>query len=343
VLTAVLFTKTPLSKSGLRTFLWYGVSYEEKLRELARTPNLPPRSILYAGWIDPKLYRAEPENADITIYGMSFAANTGNAMAKLHPGIRMRMVGGPGAPLSHTYGAYLVDRPLRKMPLAMVGVTSGAVHEVMLMNRGSLYADAPFPYFFPRFELVDGRPVKVADSLINSTEQLRQALEDPALWERQLAVLSEHDDGYRRFYFAGDFLDHSLLGRLVRRGLSKHHAKEYSAAVLGPRGFNRDHEAVKLFRALLRQMVSDIRAEDVQPIVVLYGLQGHSNHLYDLVSDILKEDRIPYVNSFDICRSDNMANYAGDMHFIPDCDLKFAKRVFETIDAAKAAAPSPRP
>jgi len=332
VLTAVLFTRTRLANGSLRKFLWYGVSYEQKVRELVHTPNLPPRSILHAGWIDPAAYRNQPSEPELTIYGMSFSNNTGEALKELRPDMSVRMIGGPGAPLSHAYGAYLVDRPLRRTRFAMVGVTSGAVQEVLLMNRGSLFADAPFPYFFPRFELVDGKIVKVADSLINTSDELRAAIDDPVLWGKQLDVLAAHDDGYRRFYFASDWLDYSLLGRLVRRGLSKHHAQAYTTRILGPNGFRRDHQAVQLFRALLRQMVSDLRTENVQPIVFLYALQGQSNHLFDLVNDILRDDKIPYVNSFDLCRPDNLANYVPDMHFIPECDTAFAKRVLALMN-----------
>jgi hypothetical protein len=337
LLTAVSFAHPRLARSSIRTFLWYGASYESKLRELVNTPDLPPRSILYAGWINPELYRKEPSDAELTIYGMSFAANTGHALRELRPDMSIRMVGGPGAPLSHTYGAYLVDRPLRKTRIAIVGATSGAVHEVLLMNRGSLYTDAPFPYFFPRFEVVDGRVEKTVDPLINSWEELRDALNDGTRWEAQLDAMAEHDHGYRRFLFASDVLDKSLVGRLVRRGLSKHHAQQYSSKVLGARGFDQEHPAPQLFRALLRQIVRDLRAEDVTPVIVLYALQGQSNHLYDLVSDILREDKVAYVNSFDFCRSDSIANYLPDMHFVPDCDRAFAKRILELVDASAAA------
>jgi len=151
-------------------------------------------------------------------------------------------------------------------------------------------------------------------------------------------VLAANDSTYRRFYFARDVFDYSVLGRFLRRALSKRHAADYSSKVLGPEGFNRDSEAPQLFRGLVRQMVRELRAENVQPIVVLFSLQGHANYLYDLVGDILRDEAVPYVNSFDICRSDERANYQPDMHFVSTCNTQFGEHTLQIVDAAEKAA-----
>jgi hypothetical protein len=333
--TWVVFAKTPLSAGSIRQFFWYGASYEAKLRELVNTSNLPPNSVLYAGWLGDGKLLSLPSDVDVTIYGMSFSGNLSQAMHELRPELSQRFVGGPGAPLSHTYAIYQVDKKLRKTRFGVIGVTSGAVEEVLLMNRGSLFSDSAFPYFFPRYKSDHGNVVLAANSLINSAAELRAALnEDPALWQRQLAVLEGNDANYRRFFFASDFLDHSVLGRFVRRGMSKRHAQAYAKTVLGPDGFQRDNEASQLFRALLRKMVRDMRDENVTPIVALFSLQGQGNFLYTLVEDVLREDAVPYVNSYDICSSDDRSKYQLDHHFIHDCDLLFAQRTLKIIDAA---------
>ncbi|MDB4983273.1 MAG: hypothetical protein JWM82_4025 [Myxococcales bacterium] len=343
IATWAIFTKTRLAGSSLKRFFWYGTSYEAKLREMVYTPDLPKNSVLYAGWLGDGKLATLPADVDLTVYGMSFSGNLSAAIHELRPELKQRNVGGPGAPLNHTYAIYQVDKKLRKTRFGIIGVTSTAVQEVLLMNRGSLYADAAFPYFFPRFKVgPDGGVVRVADSLINSAAELRAAFDDPELWRRQLAVLAENDDAYHRFYFARDPLDASALGRFARRGVSKHHLKDYTGQILGPAGFNRDHEATQVFRALLRQMVRELRAENVQPIVALFSLQGHGNHLYSLVEDILREDSIPYINSYDYCRSDERDNFQPDLHFVHSCDLAFARRAGELIDAAAPKGP-PRP
>jgi hypothetical protein len=333
LLTWGVFTKTRLANGSLRQYMWYGASYESKLRELANTPNLPKNSVLYAGWLGDGKLRSLPNDVDVTIYGMSFSANLGDAIRELRPQFTQRVVAGPGAPLSHTYAIYQVDKALRKTRFAVIGVTSGAVQEVLLMNRGSLFSDAPFPYFFPRYRMDGDRLVLGANSLINSADELREAFNDPALWERQLAVLSANDSAYRRFFFARDFLDHSVLGRFLRRAMSKRHSADYSGKILGPDGFNRESEAPKLFRGLLRQMVRELRAENVKPIVVLFSLQGQGNYLYDLVADILRDEAVPYVNSFDFCRSDDRDKYAPDMHFVHDCNIEFGQQTLQIMDA----------
>jgi hypothetical protein len=331
-----IFTKTPLSRGSLHRFFWYGTSYETKLRELVNTPNLPANSILYAGWLGDGKMEKQPRDVDVTIYGMSFSAQLAEAMHELRPEQRQRALGGPGAPLSHTYAMYEADKALRKTRFAVVGVTSGGVQEVVLMNRGTLFADATFPYFFPRFKLVNGKIVRAADSLINSPDELRAALTDnPDLWRRQLDVLAANDPEYRRFYFASDPLDGSVLGRLVRRGLAKHHEMDHASKVLGPHGFRLDDEAPQLFRALLRQMVSELRAENVRPIVVLFSLEGQPDVLHDLVKDILRSEAIPYFDTNELCKAEDRANFLPDMHFNHPCNLAFARRTLQIMDDAE--------
>jgi hypothetical protein len=338
LLVWLVFTKTSLADGTLRQYLWYGESYEAKLRRLADTPDLPANSMMYAGWLKDDRFLSLPKDVDLTVYGMSFSANLGEAIREARPQLTQRILAGPGAPLSHTYALYQVDKPLRKTRFAVIGVTSGAVQEVLLMNRGSLFSDYAWPYFFPRYKMDGNRVVLAAASLINSADELRSALHDPVLWERQLAVLSANDSGYHRFLFARDPLDHSVLGRFLRRALSKRNEAQYSSKVLGPSGFNRDNEATTLFRGLLTQMVREMRAENVRPIVALFSLQGQSNYLYDLVADILRDEAVPYMNSFEFCRSDDRANFLSDMHFVHACNVKFAQATLQIIDDAEKSA-----
>jgi hypothetical protein len=333
------FTKTPLAHSSLRNFLWYGASYEYKLRTLVDQADLPPDSVLYAGWLRDGKIAALPLQSDVTIYGMSFSRNLGRAMAKLRPELTQRQIGGPGAPMNHTYAAYQEDRKTqRHSAFAVVGLSAIGVEEATTMNRGSLYIDAAYPYFYPRYKLEGGRAVLAAESLINSADELRAALVNPAAWERQLTVLADNDGEYRRFFFASDILDGSVLARFVRRGMSTRRLDAYSEDVLGPRGFRRDREAPQLVRALLRQMLEELRAENIRPIVFLVSTQGTGNALYGLVDDILREEDVPYVNTEDDCRSDDARSYLPDLHFTLDCDAKFAARTLAIIDAAKRPA-----
>ncbi len=330
----IAFTHSPLSRSKLRSYLWYGASYESKLRELVNTPDLPSNSVLYAGWLGDGHFERMPNDVDVTVYGNSFSGNMADAMKELRPQQTQRLVLGPGAPLGAIYGYYQVDQSRRKTRYAIIGAISGEVGEVALMNRGSLYSDIASPYFFPRYEIAGDGVKRVADSLINSADELRTALDDHDLWERQLSLLAAHDSSYRRFLVAHDIFDYSVIGRFVRRAVSKRHSIEFGNSVLGPRGFNMSSEAPNLFRALMRQMIRDLKAEHVQPIVVLFSQQGQGNYLHDLVADI--EEEAPFVNTNDFCPSNNSGFYGSDMHFIRDCDLKFAHRVHEIMDSLDA-------
>jgi hypothetical protein len=206
---------------------------------------------------------------------MSFSGNLAEAMKELRPQQTQRVVGGPGAPMGAVYGYYEADHSHRKTRYAIIGATSGAVEEAVLMNRGSLYSDLAFPYFFPRYEIAGDGVKRVADPLINSADELRTALEDHNLWERQLSVLAAHDSGYRRFFFAHDIFDYSVIGRFIRRGMSKRHSVEFGNSVLGPGGFKINNEAPNLFRALTRQMIRDLKAEHVEWTLNLRQGAGH--------------------------------------------------------------------
>lgn len=330
----VLLAHGPLGATSIGQYFLYGESYETKLRRLAHTKDLPSNSILYAGWLDAHRFAEQPSEADVTIYGASFVANSGAVIAKLRPDLKMRTIAGPGTPLNHTYAAYQLDRPLRKTRVAVVGLVSVAVPEVLLMNRGSLYNDSPFPYFFPRYDLVDGKLQRQGDSLINSAAELRSALDDPQKWRAQLDVLAKHDDGYRRWYFASDVFDGSALGRLLRRSLSKKHQDSYLKAVHGPRGFDRKHHAVVVFRALLDQLISELRIEGVRPIFVNYATLGDADHLDQITDDIYERTQVPHLSTVPICSPGDASNYIPDGHFTEACNEKVARALLKVLEPA---------
>jgi hypothetical protein len=330
------FTHTPLREGSLQTYFWHGQSYEGKLRQLAHTPNPPPRSLIFAGWINKEVLQDSPTDVDVTVYGSSFSGNVATSMKELRPQIRLRFLGGPGAPLNHTYGLYELDRTLRKTRVAVIGVVSETVGQVLTMNIGSIYPELVMPYFYPRYDLANGRIERTGESLMNSREEFVRGIDDPDLWRRQLDILSVHDDAYRRWFFAADAFDLSAIARLVRRGFAKSHTDRYLAEIYDRNGYRRDAYAVQVFRALLGRMIDDSREEGVKPIVVLFATNGYEDHLHALLVDLLSERKVPFVNTFDVCRSTDRRSYIPDGHFTQECDLKTAKRVLELMDATLA-------
>ena len=327
------FAHTPLREGTLQTYFWHGQSYEEKLRTLAHTPNPSPRSLIFAGWINKEVLQDNPTDVDVTVYGSSFAGNVATSMKELRPQIRLRFLGGPGAPLNHTYGSYELDRTLRKTRVAVIGVVSETVGQVLTMNIGSIYPELVMPYFYPRYDLANGRIERTGESLVNSSDEFVRGIDDPGLWQRQLNILSVHDDAYRRPFFSADAFDRSAIARLVRRGFAKSHTDRYLAGIYDRNGYNRDAYAVQVFRALLARMIDDLREEGVKPIVVLVATNGYEDHLHVLLADLLSERKVPFVNTFDVCPSTDRRSYVPDGHFTQECDLKTAKRALELMDA----------
>lgn len=328
------FAHTPLRDGSLHTYFWHGQSYEGKIRALARTPNPPPRSLIFAGWINESVLQDKPTDVDVTVYGSSFAGNVATAMKELRPQLRLRFLGAPGAPLNHTYGLYELDRTLRKTRVAVIGVVSETVGQVLTMNIGSIFPELVMPYFYPRYDLANDRIKRTGESLVNSSDTFVHGIDDPGLWKRQLDILSVHDDAYRRLFFAADPLDRSAVARLVRRGLAKSHTDRYLDGIYNRDGYNRDAYAVRVFRALLARMIDDLREENVKPIVVLFATNGYDDHLHKLLAGLLSERKVPYVNTFDICPSTDRRSFIPDGHFTLQCDLKTATRALELTDVA---------
>jgi hypothetical protein len=314
--------------------MWYGESQEAKLRELVATPNLPPNSILYAGWINDEVTRGQPTDVDVAVYGSSFSGNVTLAMRELRPDLKIRFVGGPGAPLNHSYGMYELDRPLRKTRTAVIGVVSENVVNVLSMNNGTLFADGLMPYFSPRYDIVNGRIERTGSSLVNSPAELQRALADPDVWPRQLEILAAHDAAYSGLLYEASALDDSAVARLLRRALAKSHEERYSSGIHTARGFNPDSYAVEVLRALLLQMIADVRAEGAQPIVLLIATRKYEDHLGLLLEGLLTESGVPFVNSFDVCPSTDLRSYIPDGHFTPECDRELARRTLALVDAA---------
>jgi hypothetical protein len=333
----VLFNHTPLKSAHLRSYFWYGESYEGKLRGLAATPNLPQRSVFFAGWLDEGTWKGRPDDVDVTVYGSSFAGNLATAMQTVRPEARIRSVGGPGAPLNHTYALYGVDRNMRRTKVAVIGVVSENVSQILTMNIGSVHAQTPMPYFFPRYDVVNGELKLTAGSLINSADELKKAFADPALWKRQLEVLSRHDDAYRPELFEANFVDASLFGRLVRRSLATRHAQNYGSATYDRSGFRADAYQVQVFKAVLSRMVSDLRSEGVRPIVVLFSTRGQGDHLRRLLNDDLKRDAVPFLTSNDFCTPADRSTYLPDGHFSLRCDREMATAALKLIDQEVSA------
>jgi hypothetical protein len=329
------FPQGPLGESQLRDYFWYGQSQEGKMRQLVETANLPPTSILYAGWINPEtLQSGGATDADVAIYGSSFSGNMTAAMRELRPTLAIRFVGGPGAPLNHSYGMYELDRTMRRTKVAVVGVVSENVSNVLSMNNGTLLADGLMPYFSPRYDIVDGRIERTGTSLINSPDELKSALNHGSLWQEQLAVLAEHDAAYWAPLFAADVFDGSVTGRLLRRAVAKAHESRYSDAIHGSSGFKRDSYAAQVLDGLLLKMVADFRDEGAHPVVVLVATRQYDDDLGELLEPLLIENGIPFVNTFDVCPSTDLRSYIPDGHFTHECDLEIARRALALIDAA---------
>lgn len=319
--------------AALRTYLAYGHSIETKLRADAVQPQLAPRHVFNAGWLDVDKFPPQGESCDVAVYGMSFSRQLLEALHAQRPQLRIREFQGPGAPLSHSYAAYHMDVARRRAKVVLIPVLSDGVPYLQSMTHDTRESDHPQPMMWPRFELRDGRAVLTGDPVIRSAAELRRALvEDPALWERHLGSLAAHDDYYSRVLYASHWSERLASLRLVRRAIAHARAHDLRAQVVGRAGFVADSKAARLLHALLRQYVEDVRAHDEVPLVVLFDSPGEAGFLHALLRDTLERLHVEVVRSDQSCDARRAENFLADGHYVPACTEAIARRVGQALD-----------
>src|SRR6266850_274874 len=99
---------------ALTRYFDYGRSIEGKVRAMVGAEGTSPPPLAQAGWIGPPADQperpGEGQNLLVAVYGMSFAANIAKQMQDQDKRIAIRIAGGPGATLSHSYAMYTADR-----------------------------------------------------------------------------------------------------------------------------------------------------------------------------------------------------------------------------------------
>ena len=208
----------------LTRYFEYGRSVEGKLaRKMAEDPSRGG-NILSAGWIDHEQLKQLPDrphegaNLLVAAYGQSFTLNAANAAAKMDTRVTIRPFGGPGAPPSHSYAAYLADAPYRKADVVVFGVLSSTIG--LMGSLSGLFSnfESPAPFTYPRYRLTGDR-LSAELPLIRSETEFRAAfLRRSGTWQQFKAQLEQSDRGYDAFTFEESVADSSSIVRLLRRG-----------------------------------------------------------------------------------------------------------------------------
>jgi hypothetical protein len=304
----------------LQQYFEYGRSVEGKLARMVS--GVRDGRILNAGWVEVDRLKALPSSPDagsdtlVASYGQSFTFNAVNRAAEIDSRLTLRLVGGPGAPASHSYWAYQQDAPLRKADVVVFGVLSSSVGQLSSMSGLLSMFGNPAPYTYPRYRVV-GERLEAQLPVIRSEAEFRGAFAARnGRWQDFTEQLAAYDKGYDTLSFRESWLDASVVVRLARRGWTSHHTG-YDDGVYSPeRGFNPDSEEVRTLRALVLAADSLARSRGERLIVLLLHTKGHGSRLHEVLRETLESAHIEYISTHTLFSANDPANFVPDGHYV---------------------------
>lgn len=303
----------------LQRYFEYGRSVEGKLAQMLA--GVRDARILGAGWVDEAIQGQLPAVRDagtdllLAAYGQSFTMNAVNRAAEIDRRLTLRLVGGPGAPASHSYWAYERDVALRKADVVVFGVLSSTVGQMSSMSGLISMFENPAPFTYPRYRIVEDR-LQAELPVIRSEAQFREAFSArSAQWQSFKRQLAASDKGYDAFIFEESWLDASVVGRMVRRGWVAHNRGYDVGVFAADSGFDPGSEEVRVLRRLLLELDAQARSRGERLIVLLLHTKGHGDRLHAVLKDTLEEAHIEYLSSHSVFSANDPSNFVPDGHY----------------------------
>ena len=225
-------------QSSIYRYFHYGDSVESKIKNLIDANQ----KIIYAGWLNPPEINFFPEKSTveypilISNYGMSFSFDILEALVKENEKYQIRKIGGPAAPLNHSYDAYLKDRGQNEAKIVTIGILASSIYAINTLTGATWNFDVPYPYTYSRYYLNADNELSAKRPLINSLDELKKSYKDPKTWSEYTTQLHQDDEHYSYFLF-NYFFDHSVLLRLIRRGWAQHVHENCLAEIYTKSGF----------------------------------------------------------------------------------------------------------
>ncbi len=325
------------SPGELKVYFEYGRSIEGKLSRAIGSTDESSSSIAQVGWLDPELWkklnvpvsRGPNEDLLVAIYGMSFSNNVGEAMKEIDSRIGLRMIAGPAAPPNYSLAAYTLDRGRHQADVVILGLLASSVKAIKTMNGMTWQFESPAPYTYPRYLLEDGK-LKAIWPKIMSLNQFRTALHDKQQWDAFVTQIREHDQFYSSFLFQRNFLDNSVLVRLIRRAWAQRHQMTVTNQIHDSRGFNAESE-IPVLKAIVTEFAATAKADGKMPIVLLLNDRGYEDHLFQALKPTLENASIPYLSTHNIAPATDIRNFVSDGHFTKSANKSIAEALLKLI------------
>jgi hypothetical protein len=330
--------------STLQRYFDYGRSIEGKLHYLVRDTDAASAPIVRSGWFnEPHREPALPAAAGgrlFAVYGQSMSHRVGHQIAALDESVTIRLRGGPGAPLGHSYEFFRRDRGQHRADVVVLGVVASGLRALTSMTTMGWAFEVPAPYTYPRW-VVEAGELKAIQPVIQSTADLRRALADPASWQRFVAQLRAHDLSYRPSLFDAGLSDLSATLRAAKRGWGQRHQDILADRYHTPQGFVDNDGILTVARAIVRQFAAEVRADGAIPVVILFHDRGYGDDLYRALASTLIEHKVPFVSTHAIAPANEPSSFVPDGHFQRQFDEEFARRVLALAQADSETALGP--
>lgn len=326
--------------SALASYFEYGRSIEGKLDKLtAMEPDAQAQRILQAGWLNPpqgnRLPSLPREGSDllVAVYGQSFAFHASNEAARIDGRWTLRLLGGPGAPPSHSFAALKTDAPLRKADVVVFGILASSVSKMESISGLSGSFEHPAPYTFPRYWLEDGS-LREELPLISSEREFRSAFSAQSpVWLQFKNQLATNDQGFDPLIFDRSTLDGSVIARLLRRSWVAH-TQDYERGVYArDKGFETRSRELQVLKAMLKQLARDTRARNERLVILLLHDRHYGDSLHAALTGTLEESGITYLSTHTLFSSDDSRNFVPDGHYSAAANRLIAQELVRLVRA----------
>ncbi|MFI5306320.1 MAG: hypothetical protein ACHQ53_03145, partial [Polyangiales bacterium] len=311
----------------LQRYFEYGRSTEGKLRWQIRrdthTSLLAQVGLLAAPTDQPQPERAQQGHMLVAGYGQSFTGHILSAAAEMDPRIEPRLLGGPGAPLSHSFKLYEQDRHKHEASIVVLGVLASSLPMLMTLTTMTYAFEHPAPYTYPRYSMRHGR-LDELDPHITSLTEFRSALADDARFRAFRAQLEAHDEAFDPWVFDAGPLDYSLIGRCMRRALGQRSQHRFLERFHTAGGFTNAGGLLDTADALLAEFARTARADGKQPFVLLFNDRGYRDDLYRALGPRLQAHGIEFLSSHELAPPSDARTFIPDGHFRPELDRALA-------------------
>jgi hypothetical protein len=322
---------------GLTRYFNYGRSIEGKLSDSLGPLVDKPNAIVHAGWIDPQQWVDLPSKANsngdlsVAVYGQSFAFDAAKSMQEMDRHMTLRLIGGPAAPLSHSFAAYRSDSPTRNVDVVIIGILASSLAKSDSISALSWTFESPAPYTFPRFSLDYGKLIEVTP-LITTESEFREAFRTRReTWRDFKEQLKVYDKGYSALSFNESILDHSALLRLMRRGWASS-LRQYENEERDVDGSPRyDQAQIQVAVELLRQLRQMTSAAGEQLVVVLLHDRGFDQTLYRALGPALDQMHVRYISTHQFFSSRDPGKFVSDGHYIEAANNMIAHELLRSI------------